>query len=302
MDINFKFNNKNVIDKFKKDTDRPYYSHFNDFLGNIKNTDDSKEQKRDDKPNFTFKGEIPNGVDLHQNAKLGESIRRNNDNAWYKNDMNTLLDFVNLVESGAKMDYKRLDTEALANKTPSKYEDFGNYNYGVVARSMGINRDLAIAAGGAYQATQIMQRAFKNIEKNEDPFKGLSQEDRKKYEPYLSIAKDKKKKADTKYFNEYFKNQPIKLLLFHYFINESMKKAKETGDYSYFDDFKDSNFIKQGYDDAQKNGYGSQFEPINFDSKLLKALNKAVELISKADNNSQQELAQAFNECEKVKL
>ena len=195
---------------------------------------------------FSFKGEIPKGVSLEENAKYGEKTRHD---SWTKTG--ALLDFMNLVKSGGKMDYKRLDEEALKNKTPSKYEDFGNYNYGVVARAMRIDENFAKACAGAYQATQIMQRALKNKEKT---FASLSEADRKKYEPYFEEALKIEKNINL---------STSKSLLRH-FINKSMEIGNKTGNYGYFDDPKDQEFITQGYKDAKKLGYGNEFEPIEF--------------------------------------
>lgn len=231
--------------------------------------------------NFSFKGDIPYCINLERNAKRGEKERENAGlNLYFHKFANkemALIKFFNLVKSGGEMDYKKRDIQASINKTPSKYENFGNYNYGVVARSMGIDEKFALACAGAYQATGIMQRALKDKEKT---FANLSDEDRAKYELYFSKAQEK---ASSLLF---IKDAKTQINLFHYFINESMKIGDKTGDYGYFDDPKDSKFIKQGYNDAKNLGYGAKFDIIKFeDVKLENVIGELLSQNEQEKNN-----------------
>ena len=70
----------------------------------------------------------------------------------------TLLWFYNKVRNGGEWDYKQLDkSERIEFKkkfgvdVSSQYEDFGNYNYGAVAKAIGLSEELAKAAAGYAQ-------------------------------------------------------------------------------------------------------------------------------------------------------
>jgi RHS repeat-associated protein len=81
----------------------------------------------------------PLGLEPPKNIPPGVSIAANVDKARNM----TIFEFYNAVKSGGKWDYKQLD--------PAKYEDFGNYNYGVAGRAAGFGEYELKTAAGAYQ-------------------------------------------------------------------------------------------------------------------------------------------------------
>ncbi|MSN97183.1 hypothetical protein F1B92_08435, partial [Campylobacter sp. FMV-PI01] len=193
---------------------------------------------------FNFSGSIPNGVSVKGNVALGSAIRKTGDSSIIGGKTTTAIMFYGLISSGGPMDYK---TQG------SQYENFGNYNYGAMARAMGIDENFAKAGAAAQQARNIMKATLKNGKEWLD--NNLSLEDKAKYGKYYDTAKNIKENNPDSY--DY--------ALFQYFLDESMKMGDETGDYEYLDDPKDQKYIDDGYNDAKNNGYGSDLEPITFD-------------------------------------
>jgi len=72
--------------------------------------------------------DIPPGVDMQENINQAMNMSR--------------LEFARAVKTGGVWDYKQLGDE---------YQDFGNYNYGVVGRACGFSDDTLKKAAGAYQ-------------------------------------------------------------------------------------------------------------------------------------------------------
>ena len=243
---------------------------------------------------FNFSGEIPDKVNIKKNAERGEALRTRNDFSIALGKESSLAVFYYLVKTNGLMDYKTQDQKAVKNGTTSRYEDFGNYNYGVVAKSIGIERNFTLACGGAYHATEIMLRALK------DPNFKLPL----RYAPYLDDVEKLQGKSD----------KITKISIFRYFINESMKLGKETGDYGWFDDPKDQEFIKQGYDEAEKLGYGNKFDPIKYEDMKLwngigslllsqKEIDNTEEIINKlVDNSSKKLVVEEINENNKENI
>ncbi|MSN97193.1 hypothetical protein F1B92_08485 [Campylobacter sp. FMV-PI01] len=194
--------------------------------------------------NFNFDEEIPNGVSIDKNAKNGENIRASTSIA---NNTRTILKFRALVKNGGPMDYKTQGKE---------FENFGNYNYGVLGRSMGIDKNFLNAAAGALQAKNIMSAYLKNGKKWFDD-NNFTDADKIKYMKYTEIAD----KINDKIGTEKTKD----LDLFRYFLNESIKIGQKSGNYGYFDDPKDQKYINDGYEDAKNSGYGNDFKLITFD-------------------------------------
>jgi len=81
----------------------------------------------------------PFGLEPPPNVPPGISIPSNVEEA--KNM--TPVQFYDAVKSRGEWDYKRLDRE--------KYQDFGNYHYGVVGAANGWSTDVLLRAAGAYQ-------------------------------------------------------------------------------------------------------------------------------------------------------
>ena len=72
--------------------------------------------------------DIPPGVSMQNNLLMSRFM-------WK-------IDFYNSVKSGGKWDYKKLE---------SKYENFGNYNYGATGCAVGFEPGTLRRAAGAYQ-------------------------------------------------------------------------------------------------------------------------------------------------------
>jgi hypothetical protein len=77
--------------------------------------------------------EAPPGVSMDTNIAEAQKHGFPQDLPW----------FYNQVRNGAIWDYKQID--------PEKYQDFGNFHYGVVAAAMGIPEDVALRAAGVAQ-------------------------------------------------------------------------------------------------------------------------------------------------------
>ena len=71
---------------------------------------------------------VPPGVSIDANVKKAKSMSH--------------YDFYNAVKTGGKWDYKKLD---------KKYQDFGNYNYGLTGRAAGYSEELLRRVAGGYQ-------------------------------------------------------------------------------------------------------------------------------------------------------
>ena len=216
--------------------------------------------------NFNFKGEVPENVSVENNAIFVSSIRsilvaqkKFSHNIFPEKHVSATT-FYELVKSGGPMDYKLRDTTSKAEGRSSKYENFGNYNYGVVAQAMGIDENFAKAAAGAQQVVKIMEQALKKGKSyfddmsNDMPADG-GESDKDKYKKYYEAAKEIKKNNPKKF----------SAALFQYFLNEGMRIGRETGNYGYLDDQKDQKFISDGYRDAREAGYGISYDSITFD-------------------------------------
>ncbi|MCI6694242.1 MAG: polymorphic toxin type 44 domain-containing protein, partial [Campylobacter sp.] len=223
---------------------------------------------------FNFKGDIPNGVNIKGNVAQGNGIRKPGDSSKL-GKIEATVKFYNLVKSGGPMDYK---TQG------SQYEDFGNYNYGAMARAMGIDENPAKAGAAAQQARNIMKAALNNGEEWLD--NNLSPEDREKYGKYYDTAKNIKE--NNPYLYDF--------ALLQYFLDESMKIGDETGDYGYLDDPKDQKYIDDGYRDAKDSGYGNDLEPITFDD-FSELDNLGKHFFDLDDGRSMKDLANALAEA-----
>ena len=95
----------------------------------------------------------PDGVSLADNIKAAE-------NAFYTNLGIGLVFpvlgatrhvswFIGKVNTGGDWDYKKLDPEG-SSKGQSKYEDFGNFNYGATAVAAGFDRGYTIQRMAGY--------------------------------------------------------------------------------------------------------------------------------------------------------
>ncbi|WP_459881133.1 polymorphic toxin type 44 domain-containing protein [Campylobacter concisus] len=167
---------------------------------------------------FTYNGEIPVGVDIEKNIKEIQNYSKT-----HSYDQ-TLYYFYLKVRNGGEWDYKRRDVEAIKNKTKSRYEDFGNWHYGVVGKAIGIPTSILLSAAGGAQATS----ADKNI-----------------YIPYLDLK---------------FK-LPFLLNATHDFL-KSIWIGKSHRDFGMDDDTLDRENILRGIDDYEK-GFGREYDYVD---------------------------------------
>lgn len=63
-----------------------------------------------------------------------------------------IFDFVNAVKTGGKWDFKQYG---------AKYEDFGNYHFGIVAKGFGFDKEFSLRGAGAYQNLTDLKRIMK---------------------------------------------------------------------------------------------------------------------------------------------
>ena len=107
-------------------------------------------------------GGIPTVTNFLYGTKKKASVKDNIIEALtYKENHSreeTLIWFYNKVRNGGEWDYKQLDkSERIEFKkkygidVPSQYEDFGNYNYGAVAKALGLSEEITKAAAGYAQ-------------------------------------------------------------------------------------------------------------------------------------------------------
>lgn len=94
-----------------------------------------------------YNGEIPNGASVEANIREMQEYSKTH---GYDQ---TLYYFYLKVKGGGEWDYKRQDKEAMANHTKSKYEDFGNYNYGAVGKAIGLPTSVLLSGAGGAQIT-----------------------------------------------------------------------------------------------------------------------------------------------------
>ena len=94
-----------------------------------------------------FKGEIPIGVDVDANIAEAREYSKTH------GPVDTLKWLRNKIGNGKEWDYKQLDAkESKKENRPNKYEDFGNWHYGVITKSLGIPESVALSAAGGAQA------------------------------------------------------------------------------------------------------------------------------------------------------
>jgi RHS repeat-associated protein len=62
-----------------------------------------------------------------------------------------IWDFIKNVQTGGEWDYKNVEDPETGQVDPSKYEDFGSYHFGVVARARGWSSGTTQRGAGAYQ-------------------------------------------------------------------------------------------------------------------------------------------------------
>ena len=101
-----------------------------------------------------YNGAIPNGASVEANIREMHEYFANH---TYEQ---TLYYFYQKVRAGGEWDYKRQDKEAMANGTKSKYEDFGNYNYGAVGRAIGLPTSILLSGAGGAQMSSANGSSF----------------------------------------------------------------------------------------------------------------------------------------------
>ncbi|WP_298025304.1 calcium-binding protein, partial [uncultured Campylobacter sp.] len=219
--------------------------------------------------NSNFNGPIPNGVSVERNLALGWMLSLSPLSKHIQNDLSykvfILGIFYKLEKTGGIMDYKRGGAE---------YENFGNYNYGAMARVMGISKELTLAAAGAWHARNVLRDS---VEKP-GSYDKLKDWEKERYGKYLEEAKNMK--AISEKTGENFAD-----MLTKYFLKESIRIGDETGDYGYLDDPKDQKYIKDGYEYAKSNGYENWAldKPIGFDD-ISEIIDIVDTISSKIDN------------------
>ncbi|WP_297895960.1 polymorphic toxin type 44 domain-containing protein [uncultured Campylobacter sp.] len=100
---------------------------------------------------MNFNGEIPAGVNIEANIKEALDFRASH------SVLETYYYFYLKVKNRGEWDYKYRDIEAKQKNQPSKYEDFGNWHYGVIGTALGIPKEILLAGAGAAQVSSMMK-------------------------------------------------------------------------------------------------------------------------------------------------
>ncbi len=86
--------------------------------------------------NFNFAGSVPSNASIQNNIKLALDYKATH------TPYETAIWFKSMVQNNGKWDYKQKD---------SAYEDFGNFNYGVIGKALGFSEPVILAAAGGAQ-------------------------------------------------------------------------------------------------------------------------------------------------------
>ena len=106
--------------------------------------------------NLGFRGDVPPGFSAERNAEIAKKMQDTlspiETFKWFYNAVrNNAPDEqgIRRMELWESMDYKQLDP---------KYADFGNFNYGVVGRAIGLPREVLLYAAGVAQQLNKYER------------------------------------------------------------------------------------------------------------------------------------------------
>jgi hypothetical protein len=104
--------------------------------------------------------EGPAGADVNENIKVGVTIRFATGDTgrpilWGSTALglaaSRYFTFYNLVKTGGPWDYKRQDRTYVAEDRPSRFVDFGNFNYGAAGIAAGFTEGQLLRLAGRAQ-------------------------------------------------------------------------------------------------------------------------------------------------------